>query len=173
MGGCCAVLCNICWIIAHSLRTGVEENFQRKNVLKYVVQLIRVLGHFGFDELEIVYNFQGLPVLFKRGCGTNTFLITHAFLHKKTLSYSYRHVPFKHANWIKRILDWTDYCRRRAADQRFSRGHLARTRSRTRLLIEFFRGRGQDEARNFSLFLGLFEDETRNSSEFRPFSQPF
>ena len=29
------------------------------------------------------------------------------------------------------------------------------------------------EARNFSLFFGLFEDETRNSSEFRPFSQPF
>ena len=57
--------------------------------------------------------------------------------------------------------------------QRFSRGRLARTRSRTRPLVEFFRGRGQDEARNFSLFLGLFEDETRNSSDFRPFSQPF
>ena len=36
-----------------------------------------------------------------------------------------------------------------------------------------FRGRGRDEARSFSLFLGLFEDETRNSSEFWPFSQPF
>ena len=35
------------------------------------------------------------------------------------------------------------------------------------------RTRGREEARNFSLFLGLFEDETRNSSEFRPFSQPF
>ena len=31
----------------------------------------------------------------------------------------------------------------------------------------------EDEARNFSLFLGLFEDETRNSSEFWPFSWPF
>ena len=36
-----------------------------------------------------------------------------------------------------------------------------------------FRGRGQDEKRIFSLFLGLFEYETRNSSEFWPFSQPF
>ena len=57
--------------------------------------------------------------------------------------------------------------------QRFSRGHLARTRSRTRPLVEFFRGRGRDEGRNFSLFLGLFEDEMRNSSEFWPFPQPF
>ena len=171
MGGCCAVLFNICRIIAHSFRTGVEENFQRKEYWR--LQLIRVLRHFGFDELEIVYNFQGLPVLFKRGCGTNTFLITHAFLHKKTLSYSYRHVPFKHANWIKRILDWTDYCRRRAADQRFSRGHLARTRSRTRRGIP----------RNFGLFLCNFKDETlipcfsrsrtRRGEEFCPIPRPF
>ena len=38
--------------------------------------------------------------------------------------------------------------------QRFSRGHLARTRSRTRPLVEFFRGRGRDE-------------------EFFPFPRPF
>ena len=46
-----------------------------------------------------------------------------------------------------------------------------------------FRGRGrdpryyfsgvEDEAKDFSLLLGLFEDNMRNSSEFRPFPQPF
>ena len=50
---------------------------------------------------------------------------------------------------------------------------MARTRSRTRPLVEFFRGRGRDEERNFSLCLGLFKDKTRNSSEFWPFSWPF
>ena len=34
--------------------------------------------------------------------------------------------------------------------------------------FDFLRGRGRDEARNFSLFLGLCEDKTRNSSEFWP-----
>ena len=47
-------------------------------------------------------------------------------------------------------------------EQRFSRGHLARTRSRRRPLVEYLQGRGRDKARNFSLFLGLFEEETRN-----------
>ena len=60
--------------------------------------------------------------------------------------------------------------------QRFSRGHLTRTRSRTRPLVEFFRGWGRDEdffpfssaflrtrrgiPRNFGLFLSHFKDET-------------
>ena len=48
--------------------------------------------------------------------------------------------------------------------QRFSRGHLARMRLRLRPLVEFFRGQGRDEARNFAPFLGRFEVMTRPST---------
>ena len=70
---------------------------------------------------------------------------------------------FIKAFWTKQI----EIKRLKMLKQRFSRVHLARTRPRTRPLVEFFRG--QDGARNFSLFLGLFKDETRNSSEISAF----